>query len=131
MSTTNYIKPIAMAGCVIAGDKFILKETDMNRSMYLGAAGAAGVLAAQMVAPMITTNISMINGAYTDSKTLELRVLAISGAVGVAFVLNKFVLKNEIYVNNDLNKIALLAGADFVAEYIDDYLSGRTLSFFK
>jgi hypothetical protein len=131
MSTTNYIKPIAMAGCVIAGDKFILKETDMNRSMYLGAAGAAGVLAAQMVAPMITTNISMINGAYTDSKTLELRVLEISGAVGVAFVLNKFVLKNEIYVNNDLNKIALLAGADFVAEYIDDYLSGRTLSFFK
>lgn len=131
MSTTNYIKPIAMAGCVIAGDKFILKETDMNRSMYLGAAGAAGVLAAQMVAPMITTNISMINGAYTDSKTLELRVLEISGAVGVAFVLNKFVLKNEISTNNDLNKIALLAGADFVAEYIDDYLSGRTLSFFK
>jgi len=33
MSNTNFIKPIAMAGCIIAGDKYILGETDMNRSM--------------------------------------------------------------------------------------------------
>jgi hypothetical protein len=66
-----------------------------------------------------------------DSKTLELRVIELGGAVGFAFVVNKYVLKNELYINNDLNKIALLAGSDFVAEYIDDYVSGRPLSFFK
>ena len=29
-----------------------------------------------------------------------------------------------------LNKIALIAGSDFVAEYITDYLENRPLSFF-
>jgi hypothetical protein len=131
MSNTNFIKPIAMAACVVAGDKYILGETDMTRSMYLGGAGAVGVFAAQMISPMLPLEKLLPNGAYMDSKTLELRVIELGGAVGFAFVVNKYVLKNELYINNDLNKIALLAGSDFVAEYIDDYVSGRPLSFFK
>ena len=131
MSNTNLIKPIAMAACVVAGDKYILGETDMTRSMYFGVAGAAGVFTAQMIAPMVPIEQYLPSGAFTDSKTLELRVLELGGAVGIGYAINKFVLRNELYINNDLNKIAILAGADFVAEYIDDYMSGRPLSFFK
>jgi hypothetical protein len=131
MSNTNLIKPIAMAACVVAGDKYILGETDMTRSMYFGVAGAAGVFTAQMIAPMVPIEKYLPSGAFTDSKTLELRVLELGGAVGIGYAINKFVLRNELYINNDLNKIAILAGADFVAEYIDDYMSGRPLSFFK
>ena len=131
MSNSDFIKPIAMAACVIAGDKFLLGETDMNRSLYLGASGAVGVYAAKLVAPMLPFESMLPDGSYTDGTTLELRLLEVAGSVGVSFAVNKFILKNDPFVNIQINKLALLAGADFASEYIDDYISGRPLSFFR
>ena len=70
MSNTNFIKPIAMAGCVLAGDKYILGETNMNRSMWLAGAGAAGVFASQVLAPLVPLETILTNNAFMDSKTL-------------------------------------------------------------
>ena len=131
MSNANFTKPIAMAACVVAADKYLLGETDMNRSLYFGAAGAAGVYAAGLIAPMVPFETFLPDGSYTDGTTLELRLLEVSVAAGVGFVINKFVLKNEYYMDQELKKFAVLAGADFVSEYIDDYISGRPLSFFR
>jgi len=131
MSNTSFIKPLAMVAVVYAGDKYILNEQDMMRSLYLGVAGGIGVFAAASIAPMVPLQSMLPNGAYMDSKTLELRLLEIGGSVGVGFALNRYVLNNEPYVNLRTDKMALLAGADFVAEYIDDYVAGRPLSFFK
>jgi len=125
------IKPLAMVAVVTAGDKYILGETNMTRSLYLGLAGGVGVFAAGTLAPMLPLEKMLPNGAYMDSKTLELRLLEIGGAVGVGFALNRYVLNNDPYVNLRTDKMALLAGADFVSEYIDDYVAGRPLSFFK
>ena len=130
MSNSDFIKPMAMIACVVAGDKYILGETDMNSSLYLGVSGAAGVYAAKLVAPLIPFESMLPDGSFTDARTLELRLLEVGGAVGVGFVLNKYVLKNEYYTDQELKKIAVLAGADFVSEYIDDYIAGRPLSFF-
>jgi hypothetical protein len=131
MSNTNFIKPLAMAGVVIAGDKYILGEQNMMRSVYFGAAGAVGVFSAQLVAPMVPFEKFLPNGSFTDAKTLELRLLEIGGAVGVGFALNRYILNNDPFINIQYNRIAVLAGADFVAEYIDDYMAGRALSYFK
>ena len=131
MSNTSFIKPLAMVAVVYAGDKYILNEQDMMRSLYLGVAGGIGVFAAASIAPMVPLEKLMPNGAYMDSKTLELRLLEIGGVVGVGFALNRYVLNNDPYVNLRTDKMALLAGADFVSEYIDDYVAGRPLSFFK
>ena len=131
MSNSDFIKPIAMGACVVAADKYLLGETDMNRSLFFGAAGAVGVYAAKLVAPMIPFESMLPDGSYTDGTTLELRLLEVTGAVGVSFAVNKFILKNDPFVNVQINKLALLAGADFVSEYIDDYISGRPLSFFR
>jgi len=131
MSTNNFIKPMAMVACVVAGDKFILGETDMNSSMYLGVAGGAGVFAAQMLAPSLPFEQYLPTSDFTDAKSLELRLLELGGAVSLGFVINKFILNNDPYLSIRMNKIALLAGADFAAEYIDDYMAGRALSFFK
>ena len=131
MSNSDFIKPIAMAACVIAGDKFLLGETEMGRSAYFAGAAAAGVYAAKLVAPLIPLESYLPDGSYTDGTTLELRLLEVVGSVGVSFAVNKFILKNDPFVNVQINKLALLAGADFAAEYIDDYISGRPLSFFR
>jgi hypothetical protein len=99
--------------------------------MYLGVAGGAGVFAAQMLAPSLPFEQYLPTSDFTDAKTLELRLLELGGAVGLGFVINKFILNNDPYLSIRMNKIALLAGADFAAEYIDDYMAGRALSFFK
>ena len=131
MSNANFTKPIAMAACVVAADKYLLGETDMNRSLYFGAAGAIGVYAAGLVAPLIPLETFLPDGSFTDARTLEIRLFEVGVASGVGFVINKFVLKNEYYMDQELKKIAVLAGADFVSEYIDDYIAGRPLSFFR
>ena len=66
-----------------------------------------------------------------QASTLEIRLFEVGVSAGVGFVINKFVLKNEYYMDQELKKIAVLAGADFVSEYIDDYIAGRPLSFFR
>ena len=126
-----FIKPIAMAGVIVAGNTYFLGESDMMRSAVFGLAGALGAYGAQFVAPMVPLENYLPNSSFTDSKTLELRVLEITGSVALGIGLNKFVLKNDNYVNIQPEKIMLLVGADFIAEYISDYVENRPLSFFK
>ena len=102
----------------------------MNSSLALGdATGTAFYLSKNIV--KLLPNQSGGNNAMYDVKTLETRL----GEVGIAglggYALNKFVLNNDLRPNDMLQKIALIVGADFVSEYVDDYMSGRELAFLK
>ena len=47
------------------------------------------------------------------------------------YALNKFVLNNDLRPDDMLQKVGLIVAADFVSDYVDDYLSGRPLEFLK
>ena len=61
--------------------------------------------------------------------------LRLVGEIGIAglggYALNKFVLNNDLRPNDMLQKVGLIVAADFVSEYVDDYMSGRELAFLK
>jgi len=78
-----------------------------------------------MVVPMIPNQGS---GGMVDPKTLEERILEIGRAV---YSINRFVLNNDLRPNDLMMKAGVIAAADFISEYIDDYLAGRPLSFLK
>jgi hypothetical protein len=128
MSENTLLKPIVMGATVVALDKFVMKTPNMNESLYFGLAGAVGVYAGSMVAKAMP--LPLPSGEYFDGKTLEMRIAEIGIGAGGAYALNKFVLLNDYNSRNMLNKVALLAGADFISEYLVDYLQGRKLSFF-
>jgi hypothetical protein len=128
MSENTLLKPIVMGATVIALDKFVMKTPNMNESLYFGLAGAVGVYGGSMVAKALP--LPLPSGEYFDGKTLEMRIAEIGIGAGGAYALNKFVLLNDYNSRNMLNKVALLAGADFISEYLTDYLSGRKLAFF-
>ena len=131
MSSNSFTKPLITGGLVVAGDKFIFEEPDMTKSLYFGAATALGVAAATQVSHMAGSLLPNLGKAgFIDSKTLEIRILEIGFGAGAAYGLNRYVLKNDFQYNQMMNKLALIAGADFVAEYITDYLENRPLSFF-
>ena len=122
------LKLILTAGCIVALDKYALNQTNLNSSIYFGIAGAVGNWTASMVTPMIPKQGS---GTFMDARTLEGRILEASLGVGSTYALNKFVLNNDLNPNDLMMKVAVIAAADFAAEYIDDYLGGRPLSFLK
>ena len=121
------LKPILTAGCIVALDKYALNQQDLNSSIYFGLAGAVG-FTASMVTPMIPKQGS---GTFMDARTLEGRILEAGLGAGSTYALNKFVFNNDLRPNDLMMKVAVIAGADFIAEYIDDYLGGRPLSFLK
>ena len=125
----NY-KPFFTGGIIIALDKFVLMQPDMNSSLYFGVAGVVGVFAGQYISPMLPNNQAQIS-TMLDTKTLETRVLEIAIATGVTYGINKAVLNNDLRPNDLLQKVGVILAADFVAEYIDDYMNNRPLSFLK
>lgn len=128
MSETTLLKPIFMGATIIALDKFVMKQQNMNQSLYFGLAGAIGAYGGAMVAKAMP--LPLPTGEYFDGKTLETRIAEIGIGAGVGYALNKYALKNDFNRQDMMNKLALLAASDFIAEYAVDYMQGRKLSFF-
>ena len=121
-------KPLVTGAVVVAMDKFIMKNENMNESLYFGAAAAAGIYSGTMIAKAMP--LPLPSGEYFSGKTVEIRLAEIGARAGIAYALNKFVLKNDYAQDQMLNKLAVLAASDFIAEYLTDYLQGNKLSFF-
>ena len=92
-TTSDFIKPLVGAVTVMAIDKFILKNNNTNRTLYLGAAVGAGLYGAAIVTPLMPVLIPA--STLSNGKTLEDRALEIaSGSIG-AYALNRYILKND------------------------------------
>ena len=125
---SSNLKPILAGAVIVAIDKYALNQQNLNNSIYFGIAGAVGIFAAQIVTPLIPNQGS---GTMIDPRTLEGRVLEVGLGTGATYALNKFVFLNDLNPNDLMMKVGVIVAADFVAEYVDDYLAGRPLSFLK
>ena len=128
MSENTLLKPMVMGATIVALDKFFMKNDNMNESLYFGLAGAIGVYTGSMVAKALP--VPLPSGEYFDGKTLELRIAEIGVGAGAGYVINMYALKNDFNQSDMLNKLGLLAAADFIAEYAVDYIQGRNPAFF-
>ena len=128
MSESTILKPLITGATVVALDKLIMKNDNMNESMYFGVAAMAGIYGGSMIAKAMP--LPLPSGEYFSGKTVELRVADITVGVGAAYVINKVALKNDYSQDQMLNKLAVLAVADFISEYAVDYLQGNKLSYF-
>ena len=125
---SSNLKPLITGAVIVALDKYALNQQNLNNSLYFGLAGAIGIFGAQIVTPMIPKQGT---GTMIDPRTWEGRILEVGLGAGATYGLNRFVLNNDLRPNDLMMKVAVIAGADFIAEYVDDYLAGRPLSFLK
>ena len=128
--SNSFYKPVVGAALVVAGDNLILQNRNMNSSLALGAAAGTAFYLSKNIVKLLP-NQSGGNNAMYDVKTLETRLGDISIAALGGYALNKFVLNNDLRPNDMLKKVGLIVAADFVSEYVDDYLTGRPLAFLK
>ena len=124
--SNSFYKPVVGAALVVAGDNLILQNRNMNSSLALGAAAGTAFYLSKNIVKMLPSQTAGNNAMY-DVKTLETRL----GEIGGSYALNKYVLNNDLRPNDILQKVGLIVAADFVSEYIDDYMSGRELAFLK
>ena len=128
MSENTLLKPLITGATVVAIDKFVMKNDNMNESLYFGVAAAAGIYGGSMIAKAMP--LPLPSGDYFSGKTVELRVAEVTVGAGVAYTINKYALKNDYSQDQMLNKLAVLAVSDFIAEYAVDYLQGNKLAYF-
>ena len=128
--SNSFYKPVVGAALVVAGDKLILQNRNMNSSLVLGAAAGTAFYLSKNIVKMLPNQSGGDNAMY-DVKTLETRLAEIGIASVGGYALNKFVLNNDLRPNDMLQKVGLILAADFVSEYVDDYLTGRPLEFLK
>ena len=126
----SFYKPVVGAALVVVGDNLILQNRNMNSSLALGAAAGTTFYLSKNIVKLLP-NQSGGNNAMYDVKTLETRLAEVGIAGLGGYALNKFVLNNDLRPNDMLQKIALIVDADFVSEYVDDYMSGRPLACLK
>ena len=133
-STSNsdfIIKPVSSAVVAIAIDQFFLKESNMQKSMYLGAAVGLGVAGGSFVGSMIPPMNFGQQAYFGNGKGVSARIAEIGLGTGAAFVLNTYVLKNTSFRDNYVNQIGVIVAADLAGEYISDYVAGRPLAIFE
>ena len=125
------IKPLTTGAVAVALNQFILKENDMQKSMYLGVAAGAGVAAGSFVGSMLPAMNFGSQQYFGNGKGVSQRIAEIGcGTIG-AFVLNTYVLKNSSFRDNYMNQIGVIIAADLAGEYITDYVAGRALAIFE
>ena len=129
-SNSSYLKPLITGAVAVAGDKFLFNEPDMQKSIFFGAAVGAGSVAGNYIGTNIAPALLPTVG-FMDGKTLEVRLAEVAAGAVSAYYLNRFFLKNDFEPSQMYPKLALIAGSDFIAEYITDYLDNRPLSFFS
>ena len=132
MSTSSnnaYLKPLITGAVAAVGDRFLFNQTDLNKSVYLGLAVAGGTYVGTMAGNALPAVLPTIG--FMDGKTLEVRLAEVGAGAASAYYINTQILKNDFQYSQMYNKLALIAGSDFVAEYIVDYLENRPLSFFS
>jgi hypothetical protein len=129
MSSSDYVvKPIATAGVALAIDQFFFNESDLNKSITFGVSSGVGAYLGMMVGSSLPDLSSTLPTFLGNGKGLLQRVSEVGFGVGSSYAINKFVLKNNTYKENMMNKLGAFLVADIAGEYISDYIAGRPLS---
>ena len=129
-SMSGYVKPVAGAITAVVLDKMVLMQPNMQSSLYFGGAVGAGLLLVSMFDTKIPSFLPDIPAIGATGETLSKRVLEITAGAGSAYVINRYVIKNDNNPQMMMKKLGVVIVSDFVGEYVSDYFSNRALSYF-
>ena len=132
MSSNNGIlKPACIGATAIVLDKFYLGEQNLQRSLIFGALTASGSYLSEIVSPHVTPNLPSLNTEMYNGKQLGERITEVGIDTASVYVVNKYVLGNDIYRDEMLQRMGVIAVADVVGTYVAEYIDGQPLSYIQ
>jgi hypothetical protein len=126
---TESLMRSATAGvtCVLI-DRFILKQTDLKKSLVFGATVAGATAAASVISKTVTIP-DFTSTTFANEKKVGERLVEIGTATAGAYAVNKYVMKNG---NSSIGKTAVaIVLSNVVSEYTIDFMASRNLSIFQ
>ena len=119
-SSEYYIKGALGVGAIVAaGDKFLLGEPSLYKSLMFGGAVALGTYAGPVIGQklqilLVPKPTDFNIGEIIDKAILDLRLKQVGGSAASAFLVNNLVLNK----NFQFSQLALVAGSHLVKETI-------------
>jgi len=137
MAQSSHATIKAFSAAVLAGsiDAYLLssKGVPLNsvtipRCLTFAGLVGGSFLVADMIAPDMTNMHHNGNTTFFSAKTIEHRLIELSLGGGTALAANRFIFKAS---SSDLmTQAAIVAGANFLGEYVADYMTSQPLSYF-
>ncbi len=137
MAQSSHATIKAFSAAIFAGslDAYLLSSrgTPLNsltvpRCLTFGALVGGSFLIADMIAPDMTNMNHNGNTTFFSAKTMEHRLIELSLGGGTALAANRFVFKAS---GSDLmTQAAIVGAANFLGEYVADYMTSQPLSYF-
>lgn len=127
----SMIKPLATGLTAGLIQKYVYADEDMNKVMMFAGAVAIGQYGSQFVTPLASMlpNMPSISDSLYDGKTLAVRIVEVGSTSGIAYLVNKYLLNNDIYTDELYQRLMIIAASDVIGEYISDYMAGRSLNY--
>ena len=126
-----YLKPMVAAACSVVLDQYVIGEKNYMKNAYFGAAVLAGSVVGQMLAPSINIlgELPSINESLYDGSTLAKRIEELGVSTASVYMLNRYVLNNDVYSGEFGKRIGIIVASSVVAEYFSDYMNSRPMAY--
>ena len=118
--SASIVKPLVASAVILYIDRFYFKNSDMRSNLYFAGSVGLGTFVSSSIAESTRGMISTNTLIGSLGKNLESRVIEIAAVSGVAYGVNRLVLKNEISSNDMYMKLAAIAVGDVVSEIISE-----------
>ena len=118
--SASFVKPVVAAAVILTIDRFFFKNSDLTSNLYFAGSVGVGTFASSSIAESTRGMIPTSTLIGSLGKNLESRVIEIAAVSGVAYTINRFVLKNEISTNDIYMKLGAIAVGDVVSEIFSE-----------
>ena len=114
--SASVLKPLIGGIVCSLSDRFILKNDYLKSNILFGASVAAGIFVSSSI------GLSLKNSFQTDTrigklnKNVESRIVEIIFGSSSAYIVNKFILKNDYSRQEIFYKLGIIAVSDLLAE---------------
>ena len=117
--SNNMGKAVLSSGYAYALDKYMLGEVDNNRSIMFAGVVFGGMMFEESIATLVKPVLPIPNFVSKTSvisgKKLVDRIAETLGTTAFVFIINKYLLRNDIYRGEVLKRMAVIAGSDMGA----------------
>ena len=123
-------KTLAAFAISVLADKYLIGETNMNRSLMYGAALATSVYFENTIVGAIETQVPQIKSHFTNEKQAVERALELGTVAVSTHLLNGYLLNNEQSQGSSEYwvRMGISAGSDWAANKVVQYVNGEPMS---